>query len=108
MADMADATGRTADAERYRTLREQIGRAFAAEFVAADGTAGNGSQASQVLALFMDLVPAERRDAAADVLAADIRKRGMKLSTGFLGTPYILDVLAAVERRHRRPVDEQL
>jgi len=94
MAEMAEATGRAAEAQHYRALRERIGQAFAAEFVAADGTAGNGSQASQVLALFMDLVPIERRDSAADVLAADIRRRGMKLSTGFLGTPYILDVLA--------------
>lgn len=98
MAEMADATGRADDAERYRDLRAAIGQAFAAEFVAADGTAGNGSQASQVLALFMDLVPADRRDAAAGVLAADIRRRGMKLSTGFLGTPYILDVLADAGR----------
>lgn len=98
MAEMADATGRSDDARRYRDLREAIGQAFAVEFVAPDGTAGNGSQASQVLALFMDLVPQDRRDAAADVLVADIRGRGMKLSTGFLGTPYILDVLADAGR----------
>ncbi|HEX7850649.1 MAG TPA: family 78 glycoside hydrolase catalytic domain [Sphingomonas sp.] len=94
MADMAAATGRESDAARYRDLRERIGTAFAAEFVAADGTAGNGSQASQILSLYMGLVPAERRAAAAQLLADDIRQRGMKLSTGFLGTPYILDVLA--------------
>ena len=94
MADMAVATGRKSDAARYRDVRDRIGAAFAAEFVATDGTAGNGSQASQILALYMDLVPAERRTAAAQLLADDIRRRGMKLSTGFLGTPYILDVLA--------------
>jgi alpha-L-rhamnosidase len=94
MADMAVATGRDSDTARYRDLRNRIGKAFATEFVAADGTAGNGSQASQILALYMGLVPAERRAAAAQLLADDIRQRGMKLSTGFLGTPYILDVLA--------------
>jgi alpha-L-rhamnosidase len=94
MAQMADATGRVDDAVRYRGLRTAIGDAFAAEFVAADGTAGNGSQTSQVLALHMDLVPEDRRAAAAAILAADIRRRGMTLSTGFLGTPYLLDVLA--------------
>lgn len=98
MADMAQATGRDGDAARYRTLRAAIGTAFAAELVGADGTAGNGSQASQVLALFMGLVPPDRRSAAADVLAADIRRRGMTLSTGFLGTPYLLDVLADAGR----------
>ncbi|WP_347304660.1 family 78 glycoside hydrolase catalytic domain (plasmid) [Croceibacterium sp. TMG7-5b_MA50] len=94
MAEMAAATGRDAAAARYRELRAAIGGAFAAEYLAADGTAGNGSQTSQILALYMDLVPAGQRAAAAGVLAADIRARGMKLSTGFLGTPYILDVLA--------------
>jgi alpha-L-rhamnosidase len=92
MGEMATATGR--DPSEWRALRAKIEAAFTAEFIAADGTAGNGSQCSQVLALSMNLVPAERRDAAAQVLAKDIRGRGMKLSTGFLGTPYILDVLA--------------
>jgi len=96
MAEMAEASGR--DSGEWRTLHAKIATAFAAEFVAADGTAGNGSQASQVLALFMGLVPEDRRSAAAEVLANDIRARGMKLSTGFLGTPYILDVLADAGR----------
>jgi alpha-L-rhamnosidase len=94
MAQMAQATGRDADATRYRALRASIGAAFAAEFVADDGICGNGSQTSQVLSLFMGLVPEDRCAAAAQVLAAEIRGRGMKLSTGFLGTPYLLDVLA--------------
>jgi alpha-L-rhamnosidase len=98
MAEMAEATGRDADARRYRELRTKIGTAYAAEFVATDGVCGNGSQASQVLSLYMGLVPAEARAAAAQVLADDIGRRGMKLSTGFLGTPYIFDVLADAGR----------
>jgi alpha-L-rhamnosidase len=39
-------------------------------------------------------VPAQLRHPAGEKLAADIKRRGMKLSTGFLGTPYLLDVLA--------------
>jgi len=39
-------------------------------------------------------VPDELRAAAARVLVDEIAGRGMKLSTGFLGTPYLLDVLA--------------
>lgn len=94
MAEMAGAIGRDADALRYARLREAIGVAFGAELIDAAGRAGNGSQTSQVLALHMGLVPADCRDAAAQILAADIRARGMTLSTGFLGTPYLLDVLA--------------
>jgi alpha-L-rhamnosidase len=94
MADMAEATGRRDRAAELRRLRAAIGAAFAAEFIAADGTAGNGSQTSQVLALHMNLVPADCRARAAQVLADDIRRRGSTLSTGFLGTPYLLDALA--------------
>lgn len=94
MAEMAAATGRDADEVRYRALHEAICEAYAAEFVAEDGTCGNGSQTSQVLSLAFGLVPEDRRAAAARVLADEIRGRGMKLSTGFLGTPYLLDVLA--------------
>jgi alpha-L-rhamnosidase len=94
MAEMAQATGRETDAERYAALRTAIGTAFAAELLDGDGKAGNGSQCSQVLALYMGLVPQGQRGDAARLLAQDIRARGMKLSTGFLGTPYLLDVLA--------------
>ncbi len=98
MAEMAEATQRATDATRYRNLRTTIGNAYRSAFVATDGMCGNGSQTSQVLSLHMGLVPADSRAAAAQVLADDIRRRGMKLSTGFLGTPYILDVLADAGR----------
>jgi alpha-L-rhamnosidase len=94
MAEMAGATGRSQGAERYRSTFEQIKEAFEREFVTPDGVAGNGSQTGQVLALYMDLVPKKLRRKAARVLADEIAGRGMKLSTGFLGTPYLLDVLA--------------
>jgi alpha-L-rhamnosidase len=94
MADMARATGCDDDALRYEALRAAIGTAFAVELLDGAGRAGNGSQCSQVLALYMNLVPQDQRAAAARILAQDIRDRGMKLSTGFLGTPYLLDVLA--------------
>src|SRR3546814_17296662 len=92
MAAMADATGRAADAARYRTLRQAIGTAFAAEFVSADGVCGNGSQTSQTLALHMRLVPPALPAAAAAILAADIRPRRQTLPAGFLGTPHRLAV----------------
>ena len=94
MAEMARATGRAEAGERYARLYANIKKAFAREFVNADATVGNGSQTSYVLALRFALVPPEQTGAAGEHLAADIVKRGMKLSTGFLGTPYLLDVLA--------------
>ncbi len=94
MAQMARATGRAGEAETYAKLRADIGAAFVREFVRPDGGVGNESQTSHVLALRFGLVPEPLRAASADRLVADIQKRGGRLSTGFLGTPYILDALA--------------
>ncbi|MDR7118787.1 family 78 glycoside hydrolase catalytic domain [Caulobacter sp. BE254] len=94
LAQMAEATGRTADAARLQALRAAIGAAFVREFVRPDGGVGNDSQTSHVLALRFGLVPPALRAASAGRLAADIQRRGVKLSTGFIGTPYILDALA--------------
>jgi alpha-L-rhamnosidase len=91
---MATATGRAQEAATYAGLRETIGRAFVDEFVRPDGGVGNDSQTSHVLALRFGLVPEPLRAASVERLAADIAARGGKLSTGFLGTPYILDALA--------------
>jgi len=90
---MAAVTGRYAEAERCAEQHQAIARAFNAAFVRPDGVVGNGSQTSHVLALKFGLVPDELRKATASHLASEIATRGMKLSTGFLGTPYLLDVL---------------
>jgi alpha-L-rhamnosidase len=93
MADMALATGRRQEAADFQAQRERIVAAFQKAFVHDDGQIGNGSQTSYILPLRFDLLtPAQRLDAGAR-LAAAIRARG-SLTTGFLGTPYILDALA--------------
>ncbi|MCW4462793.1 glycoside hydrolase family 78 protein [Sphingomonas sp. BT-65] len=94
LAEMAAATGRTAEAKTYATLAADIARAFQRDFVGPDGSVGNGSHCSYILALHFGLVPERLRAAAAAKLVADIRRRGTLISTGFLGTPYSLDALA--------------
>lgn len=94
MIEMAEATGRDAEAAQYRALRAHIETAFQSNFVQADGTVGNGSQTGYILSLRYQLVPPTLRKAAADKLVADIKRRGTLLSTGFLGTPSSLDALA--------------
>jgi alpha-L-rhamnosidase len=93
MSEMARATGRERDAERYSTLHQEISREFARAFVGSDGQVGNGSQASYILSLFHNLVPDALRPTAAKNLASDIKRRGNVLSTGVVGTPHSLDVL---------------
>lgn len=114
MRQMAHATGRTDEEQKYTALHEQIQKAFAAAFVRNDGFiagADNGpspfgrifvpnkipsgdTQTGYVLALYMRLVPDSLRAAAATRLVDKLRANGWRLGTGFLGTPYLLAVLA--------------
>lgn len=94
MVQMAQATGRVGRAAHFAAWHARVAQAFAAEFVQPDGQVGNGSHTSYILALAFSLVPAELQQDAADRLAANIRERGTLLTTGFLGTPFSLDVLA--------------
>ena len=52
------------------------------------------TQTAYVLALHFDLLPDELRSLAVDELIADLERRGMHLSTGFVGSPYINHVLS--------------
>jgi alpha-L-rhamnosidase len=94
MVQMAEATGRDAVATRYHALHNSIAAAFNAAYVKPDGTVGNDSQTSYVLPLRFGLLPESLRAEAGHRLADNIRRRGTLLSTGFLGTPFSLDVLA--------------
>ena len=114
MQQMARATGRTEDAEKYSRLFEKIRVAFQKKFVHADGfvagadnspspfgainnpnarSNGGATQTGYVLALHMNLLPEELRAAAAQKLVDKIEANHGLLSTGFLGTPYLLEEL---------------
>jgi alpha-L-rhamnosidase len=114
MAQMAQATGRTADEQRYDELFEKIRAAFQKQFVRGDGfvagadnsasvfgvinnpnarSEGGDTQTGYVLALHMDLLPESLRAAAAKRLVAKIQANHNLLGTGFLGTPYLLEEL---------------
>lgn len=94
MARMAEAIGNQDATTRYRALFDKIRAAFNAAFVSADATIGNGSQTGMVVAIRFGLLSADAQRTTGAALSADIAKRGGHLSTGFLGTPHILDALA--------------
>jgi alpha-L-rhamnosidase len=53
------------------------------------------TQTSYVLALHFDLLPKKLRAVAAAELVEDIKLRGMHLSTGFVGAPYLAHALSS-------------
>jgi alpha-L-rhamnosidase len=94
MAQMARALGKEDDAKLYADTYANIRQAFQAAYVHSDGTVGSGSQTGYVLALQMKLLPPEMESAAAEKLVANIQAHDWHLTTGFLGTPYLLFALA--------------
>ncbi len=95
MSQMATALGKSSEAAEYQGLFAKIKAAFIAKFVQADGTVGNGSQTCDLLALHMNLLPDNLRAKVADHLVADIQARDWHLSTGFVGTAFLMPALSA-------------
>lgn len=95
MSEMAEATGWKRDAEKYRKLFEAIRTTFQGDYLNADGTLKVDTQTAYALALYFDLLPREKRQAAGDRLAAKIEANGGRMATGFLGTRHLLPVLTA-------------
>jgi alpha-L-rhamnosidase len=85
----ADVLGKTADAAEYEDLVRQITDAFQSEFITRTGRMASNTQTAYALALAFDLMPHDQRAQATDRLAADVRKFGNHLTTGFLGTPLL-------------------
>ncbi|HWY45117.1 MAG TPA: family 78 glycoside hydrolase catalytic domain [Candidatus Sulfotelmatobacter sp.] len=114
MREMAHATGRTSDEQKYAKLFDEIKAAFNRVYVRTDGFVGGvpprpvfasgmertlsdrpvETQTGYVLALHMNLLPDSLRSLAANRLVDRIEANHWRLGTGFLGTPYLLSVLS--------------
>ena len=93
LSQIATILGFDSDAARYLALGEQVKQAFQHRFVTGEGIVAPGTQTAYVLALRFDLLPKHLRPKAIEYLVNDIERKGWKLSTGFVGTPYLNHVL---------------
>ncbi|HYE04870.1 MAG TPA: family 78 glycoside hydrolase catalytic domain [Planctomycetota bacterium] len=93
MAELAQALGKTDEAESYRRLHAQITTAFNRAFVKADGAIHGDTQAAYAFAIRFGLLPEALVPAAAQRLRADVERRGWRLSTGFIGVRELLPAL---------------
>lgn len=94
MEQMAHALGKEEDAKRYADLIGNITKAYQKEYIKDDGTVGTGTQTSYVVTLYTGLAPESVEPAMVNNLVKDIESRNWHLSTGFLGTPFLLFTLA--------------
>jgi alpha-L-rhamnosidase len=96
LSRMAADLNHAEDARHFRMLAEKIRAAYVAQFFdPATGKVGIGTQASQSFALYFDILPPENRQRAIDFLLGKIRQDDKgHLSTGLMGTKFMLDVLS--------------
>jgi len=84
-----------ADALELHELADGISAAFRDTFISGGGQLKSDTQTAYSLALRFGLVPDELVPLAVNHLVADIERRGMHISTGFLGVAHVLPALSA-------------
>ncbi len=83
------------DESHYKQLAEKIRGAYLAKFVdPVNGKVGPGTQASQSFALYTGIVTESLRPRVFAYLVRDIENHSNHLTTGILGTKFMLDVLS--------------
>ncbi len=93
LINTAKVLGKQEDEKKYMVLLQNIKSAFLKEYVTPNGRLLSSTQTAYVLALNFDLLPEEFRQSTAARLVENIKNYGMHLTTGFLGTPHLCNVL---------------
>lgn len=110
-AKAAEALGRKEDAERYGRLAREVREAVVREYFTPNGRCAADTQTAYAVALYMDLTPEEMRPRLVAELRRKLRENNMKLTTGFVGTPYLCRVLSqygATEDAYALLLNEEL
>ncbi|MBP3918358.1 MAG: family 78 glycoside hydrolase catalytic domain [Clostridia bacterium] len=95
LSKMAKEIGRPEDAAKYEETAEKIKAAFLAKwFDAETAKVCGGAEGAQAFALWLDILPEDKRQMAADDLAKDLVLRDYRFTTGNLCTRYMMDMLA--------------
>ena len=94
MAEVAQALGKTEDAENYRAVSEKCAAAYGKTF---GGQLDTDRQALLVRPLAFNLLDETQTAFAKKRLLRALDNYGWRLGTGFLSTPLILDVLADID-----------
>jgi len=95
LADSLRVLGKTAEAKKHAEEATFIRQAFAKHYFDAAGKLQNApeTQTAYLLAIAFDLIPAELQEKASEHLVRLVHEADNHLRTGFLGTPYIAQVL---------------
>jgi alpha-L-rhamnosidase len=81
------------DARKYGKLADEIKEKFIETFVHADGSVQGDTQGAYSLALYYDMIPEEGREKAFAHLVRCLEEYDYRLSTGFISTPMMMQLL---------------
>lgn len=95
-AKAAAVLGKEAEKEKYEDLYKNIRKEFAKEFITPSGRLTEDTQTGYALALFFDMT--DNKERAVKRLAELVEVNGMRLNTGFVGTPYLCHALTEYGR----------
>jgi alpha-L-rhamnosidase len=101
MREMSLALGRKEDAEKYLTLYNNIAEAYRKQYIQPDGAVTGNTQSAYVVTLYSGIAPENLRANMTERLVKDIEAHNNHLTTGFLGTPFLMFVL---DDNHRSDV----
>ena len=85
--------GKQAEADYYTAIAQKVRKAYMDEYVTPNGLISSDTQTAYVLALQFNMLPEHLRPQAVERLVKNIKRYGNHITTGFLGTSYICNVL---------------
>ncbi len=89
----AEVLGKVADIAYYKDIAQKVRQAYMNEYVTPNGLVSSDTQTAYVLALHFDMLPEHLRKQAVERLVNNVKQYNYHITTGFLGTPYICEVL---------------
>ncbi|MBV5282915.1 MAG: family 78 glycoside hydrolase catalytic domain [Paludibacter sp.] len=91
----AELVGNKYDAAHYASLAEKVRKVLNTKFFNAETKQyATGSQTANSMAVYMEIVVPENRQAVLDNLVKDIKTHGNRLTTGDIGNRYLFQTLA--------------
>ncbi|MFC1763746.1 family 78 glycoside hydrolase catalytic domain [Planctomycetota bacterium] len=97
VADAAKALGKTSDAEKYREMADDIAFAFNNVFqhnLRNNYKYGENTQTENATPLFLDIAPEKTQRHVLQNLVSDIAENNGHLTTGFIGSKWMMEALA--------------
>ena len=94
LTDIAKVLNQNADAAHYGALADSIKAKFRQEFIDENGLIQGDSQGAYSMALHYGLFPEHLREMAFEHLVRCIHEYDYRLSTGFISTPLMMQLLA--------------